>query len=82
MPEIWPFCCADCLRADPDQATDEDFRRRLGLFYERNTGAGGPGGMIITAADERLRWYLAGAQDEAAIRDGIDWGHKVGSKKQ
>lgn len=63
---LWPFCSAECLRADPSQTEDAAFRRRLAVFKDRTTGAGGPGGMVSSGIEERLGWYLAGAQDERA----------------
>jgi len=72
--EIWPFCSAECLHADPTTAKDPDLQRRIAALNERDTGAGGPGGMTPTVVDEKLSWYLAGGQDEAAHRDGLDGG--------
>lgn len=60
----WPFCSAECLRADPTEAKDPALRRRVEQFEERDSGAGGPGGMTSVGI-ARLSWYLAGAQDEA-----------------
>ncbi len=63
---IEPFCSADCLSADPRGSNDADLQRRIADFDERDSGAGGPGGMVSSHAGSRLLWYLAGAQDEAA----------------
>ncbi len=72
MEGIEPFCSADCLHADPATGKDPDLRRRLATWEERQTGAGGPGGMVSSAGPLEpprvLGWYLAGAQDEAATQ--------------
>lgn len=76
LQEIWPYCSAVCLHADPASAKDPDMQRRMQAFRERTLGAGGPGGMTPTHIDDKLSWYLSGAQDEAAHRQGINWGEK------
>lgn len=79
--QIWPFCSTECLRASPDEWTDPDFKRRHKQWLESTVGAGGPGGMIgPSIEDGRLKWYMAGAQDEAAYRDGIDWGEPASAR--
>ncbi len=78
MAEIWPFCSAECLHADPSEAKDPDMLRRVAQFEGRDSGAGGPGGMTVTKPNPtRLAWYLAGAQDEWAVQHGVDWGQPV-----
>lgn len=72
--EIWPFCSAVCFKADPSVAKSPDMLRRLDQFDERDTGGGGPGGCLPVGISGDLSFYLAGAQDEAAIAEGRDWG--------
>lgn len=69
MEEIWPFCSVDCLHTNPASKAVQNATtiRRVGTFTERTLGAWVAGGMTPTYAEERLAWYLAGAQDEAAF---------------
>ncbi len=74
--ELRPFCSVICLKADPKNAKDLQHRRRYEQFLDRIAGAGGSGGMVSVDVDYRLCWYLAGAQDEAAVggsRVKISW---------